>query len=83
MTTERPVEELIGWVIDSIAATITDQLPFATFTPGWTAAIIVDAKPTTERCPACWGVDPGGICDCCNGFRTCPPVPWTGNDLEE
>lgn len=57
-------------------ATITDQLPFATFTPGWMAAIITDAKPTSDRCPACCRI---------SSARTsgCPPIPWTGTDLDE
>lgn len=34
---------------------VTDQQPYGDFTPGRYAWILEDAKPTTERCPACWG----------------------------
>lgn len=34
---------------------ITDQWPFGDFTPGRWALLLEDIKPTTERCPACWG----------------------------
>lgn len=35
--------------------TITDQLPYGDFTCGRWAWLLADVKPTTERCPACWG----------------------------
>ena len=34
---------------------ITDQLPFGEFSPGFYAWLLEDVKPTTERCPRCWG----------------------------
>lgn len=34
---------------------INDQRPFGDFTPGRWAWLLEDIKPTTERCPACWG----------------------------
>lgn len=33
----------------------TDQLPFGLFTPGRWAILLEDAKPTSDRCPWCWG----------------------------
>jgi hypothetical protein len=32
-----------------------DQLPYGDFTPGRFAWLLEDIKPTTERCPWCWG----------------------------
>jgi hypothetical protein len=32
-----------------------DQRPYGDFTPGRWALLLEDAKPTTERCPWCWG----------------------------
>jgi hypothetical protein len=34
---------------------ITDQLPFGIWDPGRWAWRLADIKPTTERCPWCWG----------------------------
>lgn len=34
---------------------ITDQLPFGIWEPGRWAWRLADIKPTTERCPWCWG----------------------------
>lgn len=34
---------------------IEDQHPFGDFSPGRWAWLLEDVKPTTERCPACWG----------------------------
>jgi activating signal cointegrator 1 len=34
---------------------VSDQLPYGDFTPGRFAWLLEDVKPTTERCPACWG----------------------------
>lgn len=34
---------------------ITDQRPYGDFTPGRYAWLFDDIKPTTERCPGCWG----------------------------
>lgn len=45
-----------------------DQLPYGDFTPGRWGWMLDDIKPTTERCPWCWGkgygpdgVDVGGV----------------------
>lgn len=49
LTHAVPTDE--GWaLLDS-----TDQLPFGDFTPGRYAWLLDDVKPTTERCPRCWG----------------------------
>lgn len=58
---------------------VTDQLPFADFTPGRWAVLLDDVTPTTDRCPACWGE--GAVlagCDWCNVEGTCEPIPWRG-----
>lgn len=39
----------------AIAERLDDQLPYGDFTPGRWAWLLEDVKPTTERCPACWG----------------------------
>jgi ASCH domain len=39
------------WLHDDV----TDQLPFGDFSPGRYAWMLDDVKPTTERCPQCWG----------------------------
>lgn len=71
---------------------ITDQLPYGDFTPGRWAWLLGDVKPTTERCPACWGSCPGcnrapifphntlctGRCSTCDGAGGCPPIPAKG-----
>lgn len=65
-----------------------DQMPYGDFAPGRWAWLLEDVKPTTERCPACWGA--GGdyeeidgeewdwACDVCEGALVCPPVPAKG-----
>ncbi len=54
------------------------------------AWMLGDIKPTTERCPACWGVGLSGFslppgapmsvlrCRTCEGVGTCAPVPAKG-----
>lgn len=37
------------------AIDVSGQLPYGDFTPGRWAWLLDDVKPTTERCPACWG----------------------------
>jgi hypothetical protein len=77
-------------VIDSPDAgtrDISDQLPFGDFTPGRVGWLLYDRKPTTERCPACWGeggsyLPMGGMsefyaCSYCTGGY-CDPVPMAG-----
>lgn len=39
----------------------TDQIPYGGFAPGRWAWLLEDVKPTTARCPACWGT--GWVCD--------------------
>lgn len=34
---------------------VSAQLPFGDFSPGRWAWLLDDVKPTTERCPRCWG----------------------------
>jgi hypothetical protein len=53
---------------DTTTTDITDQLPFGIWDPGRWAWRLADIKPTTERCPWCWGkgyadpgVDVGGV----------------------
>lgn len=73
---------------------VLDQLPFGDFSPGRWAWLLEDVKPTTERCPACWGkgsicaykgtecVQPGCIytdpCGVCGGAGKCDPIPARG-----
>lgn len=68
-----------------------DQRPYGDFTAGRWAWLLEDAKPTTERCPICWGdriirgkdaEQPlGGLwinCPTCDGKGTCDPIPARG-----
>lgn len=51
----EPGYELALWTPE--ARTITeDQRPYGDFAPGRFAWLLDDVKPTTERCPACWGI---------------------------
>jgi hypothetical protein len=45
------------------------------------ALIVEDVKPTTERCPRCWGftVDLSMPCPSCDGAGVCEPVPMPGH----
>lgn len=72
---------------------ISDQAPYGHYEPGRWAWLFVDVKPTTERCPACWGgtemvtrtrpghmaetIGPRG-CWKCGGVGACPPIPAKG-----
>jgi hypothetical protein len=68
---------------DTTTTDISDQLPF-----GWWDRVpwawrLDDIKPTTERCPWCWGA--GGFgdgsadqCWACLDVGTCGPVPARG-----
>lgn len=65
---------------------IVEQAPYGDFTPGWWAWLLEDAKPTTERCPACWGMGMDGEASQRRGYRVhcitcCPdtgyPEQWT------
>ena len=57
-----------------------DQRPFGDFTPGRYAWLLTDIKPTTQRCPACWGGrrTPVGGCVLCGGDLRCAPVSAKG-----
>jgi hypothetical protein len=67
---------------------VSDQLPYGDFTPGRWALLLDDIKPTTERCPWCWGaVGPTETtstvprlsgCPVCRGIGRCDPVPARG-----
>ena len=63
---------------------ITNQLPYGDFTPGRWAWLLADIKPTTERCPACWGSlgeFPGGYANCCwtcQSAHAVDPIPAMG-----
>lgn len=59
----------------------TDQLPYGDFTPGRYAWLLEDIKPTTERCPACWGQErsPVAGCSTCNSSGRCNPIPAKGH----
>jgi hypothetical protein len=73
---------------------VTDQLPFGDFTPGRYAWLLGDVKPTTERCPRCWGwgvirahpvvvldddvLVEGEACPVCDQAKVCAPVPMRG-----
>ena len=51
-----------------------EQEPLGDFAPGRWAWLLDDIKPTTERCPACWGsLDPPGrrvaVCPSCETER--------------
>lgn len=71
-------------------ADLRDQLRFGDFTPGRYALLLDDVKPTTERCPRCWGEGSwtGAMphtearatfpCSTCKGRSTCDPVPMKG-----
>lgn len=52
---------------------IPQQAPFGDFSPGRFAWLFEDVKPTTERCPACWGT--GEIVAAMEGV-TAPGVKW-------
>lgn len=56
------------------------------FPPQW-AAVLTDVRPTTERCPACWGEGersengrPVDQCIRCSSVGTCPPIPHDGGE---
>lgn len=40
---------------DTSTTDITDQLPYGDYRPGRWALLLDDIKPTTDRCPWCWG----------------------------
>jgi len=67
--------------------TIEEQRPYGDFTPGRFAWLLEDVKPTTERCPACWGEGhvwvPSGAfatrCTTCDHTGRCDPIPAKGH----
>lgn len=81
-------------VVGDTAADITDQVPYGDFTPGRFAWMLTDVKPTTERCPHCWGAGQNNepideahpefgpvasVCSTCGGPGKCEPVPAVGH----
>lgn len=77
---------------DPFAVGLDAQLPYGDFTPGQFAWLLEDIKPTTERCPACWGeglsgtrtFEPDGLryepdrCLVCKGKGHTNPIPAKG-----
>lgn len=77
-----------GWTHRSVS----DQRPYGDYRPGRWAWLLDNVKPTTDRCPACWGYgwdlatfDPTeGLtasarpCATCDGAGACDPVPAKG-----
>lgn len=68
-----------------VSATIdmSEQLTYNEFATGRYAWMLSDAKPTTERCPACWGFGSWppptrALCPVCHGKLSCEPIPATG-----
>lgn len=70
---------------------LTDKAPFGDYSLGRYAWILSDPKPTTERCPLCWGTgwtcDSHGAGDCAacrsfdgslSGCRVCTPPAGCG-----
>jgi ASCH domain len=45
-------EEIEGWIRER---TFYDERPYGDYTAGRFAWLLGDVKPTTERCPRCWG----------------------------
>lgn len=63
-TDDRPVLAVFGSTLTFIGddkgddchlGTADAERPFGDFTPGRFAWLLEDVKPTTERCPRCWG----------------------------
>jgi len=64
-------------------AVIEDQRPYGDFRPGRFAWLLSDIKPTTERCPLCWGTGTyppmmRQLCALCRGKQSCESVPAKG-----
>lgn len=62
---------------------VSNQLTYGNFATGRYAWVLSDAKPTTERCPACWrdGSWPQPtrqLCPVCHGRLLRDPIPATG-----
>ena len=58
---------------------IDDQIPYGLYQPGRHAWILADARPTSERCPACLNTEPSaGECPHCHGTHACEPVQTGG-----
>lgn len=81
-----------GRYVNQQPAPLNKERPFGDFAPGRWAWLLDDVKPTTDRCPGCWGEggdwepsgDPGWSeemgwpCDLCHDERACDPVPAKG-----
>lgn len=65
---------------DPFAIDLRRQLPYGDFRPGRWAWLFEDVKPTSERCPACWGEDHCRVCGAHPGMRSrgVDPIPATG-----
>lgn len=64
---------------------VTNQRPYGDFRPGRFAWLLADIKPTTERCPACWGSGSypyplRRVCRVCHGKLSCEPIQVTGRE---
>lgn len=62
----------------ALGRSMADQLAYVQPIPGQFALLLGDAKPTTDRCPTCWGngaYDSCYGCPTCDGSGTCPPLP--------
>lgn len=73
---------------------LDSQIPYGDFVPGRFAWLLKDVKPTTERCPRCWGTgdheqfdpitdevidaDLRMPCTRCAGEGVCDPIPAKG-----
>lgn len=71
-----------AWWVDA-----RDQLAFGDFSEGRSLWVLDDVKPTTERCPRCWGEGwlrlprwkrDGEPCRTCSTAGVCEPVPMRG-----
>ena len=71
----------------SIGADISDQLPWADWSPGRWAWRFENPKPMTQECPVCGGTgsvpvtgngyDGFDQCPECSSHGTCPPIPYS------
>jgi hypothetical protein len=57
---------------------VSSQLPYGDFQPGRFAWLMPDVRPTTVRCPWCWGDELDETCPACGGAGSCDPIPFSG-----